>query len=68
MPKLIEINNVPIKITEKTVRLKEKNIRKVMSKMWMYAGTYRVVSEDHMDEENIWYIMDEVGSAIKHSD
>lgn len=21
-----------------------------------------------MDEENIWYIMDEVGSAIKHSD
>ena len=39
-----------------------------MTKIWMYAGTYRVVSEDQMDEENIWYIMDEVGSAMRHSD
>lgn len=34
----------------------------------MYAGTYRVCSEEQMDEENIWYITDEVGSSIKHSD
>ncbi len=34
----------------------------------MYAGTYRVVTEEQMDEESAWYIMDEVGSSIKHSD
>ena len=39
-----------------------------MEKIWQYAGTYRVVSENQMDEENIWYLMDEVGSSIKHSD
>lgn len=36
--------------------------------MWKYAGTYRLVSENQMDEENIWYINDEVGSLMKHSD
>ncbi len=36
--------------------------------MWMYAGTYRVVTEEQMDEESAWYIVDEVGAAIKHSD
>lgn len=39
-----------------------------MDKIWMYVGTYRLVNEEQMDEECIWYIMDEVGSAIKHSD
>jgi tubulin--tyrosine ligase-like protein 12 len=39
-----------------------------MDKLWMYAGTYRIVSEDQMDEENIWYINDEVGCAMRHSD
>lgn len=68
LPKVTEINRVPIKIVENDKREQERNIRIVMEKIWMYAGTYRVVSEDQMDEENIWYIMDEVGSAIKHSD
>ena len=39
-----------------------------MDKIWMHIGTYRLVSEDQMDEESIWYIMDEVGSFIRHSD
>lgn len=34
----------------------------------MYLGTYRIVKEDQMDEENVWYLMDEVGSAMLHSD
>lgn len=34
----------------------------------MYAGTYRIVSEDQIDEENIWYINDEVGCSLGHSD
>ena len=36
--------------------------------MWAYAGTYRLVTENQIDEENVWYINDEVGSAIRHSD
>ncbi len=39
-----------------------------MDKLWMYLGTYRIVREDQMDEENVWYLMDEVGSAMSHSD
>jgi tubulin--tyrosine ligase-like protein 12 len=39
-----------------------------MRNLWKYAGTYRIVSEDQMDEENIWYINDEVGSLVRHSD
>ena len=34
----------------------------------MYVGTYRIASSDQMDEENVWYINDEVGCAMKHSD
>lgn len=39
-----------------------------MQKLWMYVGTYRLVTEEQMDEENIWYINDEVGCSIRHSD
>jgi hypothetical protein len=68
LPALVDLNGVPIKISDPAAREKERNIRKVMNKMWAYAGTYRLVTEDQMDEENVWYINDEVGSAIRHSD
>jgi len=34
----------------------------------MFVGNYRLVTEEQMDEEAIWYVNDEVGSAICHSD
>jgi tubulin--tyrosine ligase-like protein 12 len=68
MPKLKEINYVSVKIIDPAVRERERNIRDVMRKLWKYAGTYRIVTEEQMDEENIWYINDEVGSSIRHSD
>lgn len=68
MPELQEINGVPAKITDFAAREKERNIRKVLSKMWAYTGTYRLVTDDQMDEENVWYINDEVGCAMRHSD
>ena len=55
-------------MTEKDERVKEQKVRKVMDKIWMYIGSYRLVTPDKMDEECVWYVMDEVGSAIKHSD
>jgi hypothetical protein len=45
LPKLIEINRVPIRVAVKEDREKEKNIRKVMDKIWMYVGTYRIVTD-----------------------
>lgn len=68
LPKLREINRVSINIEDKEQRAKEKQIRQVMDKIWMFAGNYRLVSNEQMDEESIWYIMDEVGSSISHSD
>ena len=39
-----------------------------MEKAWRYIGTYRLVKPGVMDEEPCFYINDEVGSAITHSD
>mmetsp|Transcript_38682 Transcript_38682/g.28551 ORF Transcript_38682/g.28551 Transcript_38682/m.28551 type:complete len:123 (+) Transcript_38682:604-972(+) len=49
-------------------RALEKEVRRIMNGIWRYVGTYRLVSEQQMDEESIWYVMDEVGCAITHSD
>lgn len=68
LPALRTINDVSVSITDEAERVKERNIRKVMRELWKYAGTYRIVTEEQMDEENVWYINDEVGSLIKHSD
>ena len=68
LPNLKEINRVPMKYSDLEERGKEKKIRRVMDKIWMYVGTYRIVSESQMDEENAWYLMDEVGSSMRHSD
>jgi len=68
LPKLSELNKVPARISEKDLRIKEKEVREVMDKIWMYVGNYRLVTEEQMDEEAIWYVMDEVGLFIKHSD
>lgn len=68
LPSLKSINGVSASVIEDQEREKEKQIKRVMTHMWKYAGTYRLVSENQMDEENIWYINDEVGSLIRHSD
>jgi tubulin--tyrosine ligase-like protein 12 len=66
LPGLRTLNDVSVTVTEE--REKERQVRKVTRELWKYAGTYRIVSESQMDEENIWYINDEIGSLIKHSD
>jgi len=35
-----------VQVVDQASRDKEKNIRKIMDKIWMYLGTYRVVKED----------------------
>lgn len=45
-------------------------INKVMKKMWKYCNPYSLASNQLSEEDRqpIWYIMDEVGSAVGHSD
>ncbi|KAF9408587.1 Tubulin--tyrosine ligase-like protein 12, partial [Podila epigama] len=46
-------------------------IDKIMSEMWKFSQTYEYAVVDQTGQtkkESAWYIMDEVGSAISHSD
>uniref|UniRef100_A0A0A1WNG6 Tubulin--tyrosine ligase-like protein 12 n=1 Tax=Zeugodacus cucurbitae TaxID=28588 RepID=A0A0A1WNG6_ZEUCU len=48
----------------------EDRIDQVLVKMWRYCHSYTIASNGLSDEERlpIWYVMDEVGSAVSHSD
>ncbi|KAJ3673647.1 hypothetical protein LUZ60_005639 [Juncus effusus] len=41
---------------------------RVISAMWRYLMTYRLADEQKIDETPVWYVMDELGSALRHSD
>ncbi|KAJ4767734.1 Tubulin-tyrosine ligase family protein [Rhynchospora pubera] len=41
---------------------------RVVSAMWYYLMTYRLADEEKIDETPVWYVMDELGSAMRHSD
>lgn len=39
-----------------------------MRNVFKICGCYRLASSDQLDESSTWYINDEVGSMIPHSD
>ncbi|XP_039144964.1 tubulin--tyrosine ligase-like protein 12 [Dioscorea cayenensis subsp. rotundata] len=41
---------------------------RVVGAMWLYVMTYRLADEEKIDETSVWYVMDELGSALRHSD
>lgn len=41
---------------------------RVVNAMWLYLMTYRLADEEKIDETSVWYVMDELGSALRHSD
>ncbi|XP_058001912.1 uncharacterized protein LOC110640426 isoform X2 [Hevea brasiliensis] len=41
---------------------------RVVNAMWLYIMTYRLADEEKIDETSVWYVMDELGSALWHSD
>lgn len=41
---------------------------RVINAMWFYLMTYRLADEEKIDETSVWYVMDELGSALRHSD
>nr|ATB19771.1 putative tubulin-tyrosine ligase [Callitropsis vietnamensis] len=40
----------------------------ILRAMWIYLMTYRLADEEKLDETPVWYMMDELGSALRHSD
>lgn len=40
----------------------------ILRAMWAYLMMYRLCDEEKVDETPIWYVMDELGSAVRHSD
>ena len=40
----------------------------VIDNVFKIAGNYRLASSEQLDESSTWYINDEVGSMIPHSD
>ncbi|CAI0387820.1 unnamed protein product, partial [Linum tenue] len=46
----------------------ESVVDRVVNAMWLYAMTYRLADEEKLDESSVWYVMDELGSALRHSD
>lgn len=48
----------------------EENINQVLNSLWKYCQMYAIGGDDVPIEERmpIWYIMDELGSGINHSD
>uniref|UniRef100_A0A2P2LZM1 Uncharacterized protein MANES_03G040400 n=1 Tax=Rhizophora mucronata TaxID=61149 RepID=A0A2P2LZM1_RHIMU len=43
-------------------------VDRVINAMWLYIMTYRLAEEEKLDETSVWYVMDELGSALRHSD
>lgn len=43
-------------------------VDRVLNAMWLYLMSYRLADEEKIDETSIWYVMDELGSALRHSD
>ncbi|PWZ07339.1 Tubulin--tyrosine ligase-like protein 12 [Zea mays] len=41
---------------------------RVIGAMWLYLMTYRLADDEKIDETPVWYVMDELGSAMRHSD
>jgi tubulin--tyrosine ligase-like protein 12 len=40
----------------------------IVNNIFKISGCYRLASSDQLDESSTWYINDEVGSMIPHSD
>ncbi|KAI3966072.1 hypothetical protein MKW92_040609 [Papaver armeniacum] len=43
-------------------------VDRVINAMWLYLMTCRLADEEKIDETSVWYVMDELGSTLRHSD
>lgn len=68
LPNLETINKIPIPSSWDDYKV-EKEIQYILKHIWKYACTYRFgTTANEVDKESYWYMMDEVGSSLQHSD
>jgi tubulin--tyrosine ligase-like protein 12 len=68
LPNLKTMNRLPLSLKTLGERGTKKRVLKALDNLWMYVGTYRLVKPGVMDEEPCFYMPDEVGTALSHSD
>eukprot|EP00698_Gefionella_okellyi_P025009 TRINITY_DN9015_c0_g1_i3.p1 TRINITY_DN9015_c0_g1~~TRINITY_DN9015_c0_g1_i3.p1 ORF type:complete len:1211 (-),score=251.10 TRINITY_DN9015_c0_g1_i3:114-3746(-) len=70
LPQLQFINGVHVSRSESDVdRDEEREIAQLLDKVWLFAQTYRTITDtSDRTEKSIWYVMDELGSRMRHSD
>ncbi|KAM3130195.1 hypothetical protein pb186bvf_017695 [Paramecium bursaria] len=68
-PKLLLVNDRDIRYPSyvKTTQAQQR-LQIVKQNILKIAGSYRLLSSDQMDEQSIWYVLDELGTSIQHSD
>jgi hypothetical protein len=64
LPSLKVLNGVSIQVKDLAERQKQQKVRTLMEKLSRYANSYSVGN----NSVPVWFIQDEVGSAIQHSD
>jgi len=71
-PHLEFINEFPIsKLTQINSKTEFKKLCEeyfIRDNIWKISNTYRLMTSEKYDEDSIWYIMDEIGTYINHSD
>jgi len=63
-----EVDEVAEEVKQLTVEEINERIDKVWNRMWKYNQTYKVMDSTGSDQSSVWYVMDEVGSGIQHSE
>lgn len=68
LPKLKYINGFSLLLGKPENKAKEMHIRYIMKYLWKFAGTFKLVAQEEISYEPYWYIMDELGCSVSHSD
>lgn len=68
LPNLKTVNRVSINERDLAKRTQQKKLLALTDKIWRITNTYRLMKPGKMDEEPTFYVNDEVGNSISHSD
>ena len=68
LPNLKTINRVSVRVTDLGERTREKKVLELSDNLWKYVNQYRLTRPGAVDEDPTFYVHDEVGCAIVHSD
>lgn len=68
LPKIKTVNRVPITNVDAVDRFKQKKVKDLYDQVWRFCQTYRLTKGNKMDEDPVFYVNDEIGSAVNHRD